>query len=54
MLRELEGAVGLRVLALDGSAKRIGEEIRGRRMEDGWEFPVGTPATTLYLIEVVR
>jgi hypothetical protein len=54
MLRELEGAVGLKVTALDGAAKPKGDEIRGRRMEDGWEFAIGTPATTFYLIEVVR
>ena len=54
MLRELEGAVGLRVFALDGAAKPIGQEIRGRRMEDGWEFPIGEPATTFYRLEVVR
>lgn len=54
LLKELEGAVGLRVFALDGAARQLGEQMRGRRLEDGWEFAVGAPATTLYLIEVVR
>jgi hypothetical protein len=54
MFRELDGAVGLRAKALDGAARQIGEDIRGRRLEDGWEIPVGDPATTFYLIEVIR
>lgn len=54
MLRELDGAVGLKVTALDGSARKIGKEISGRRMEDGWEIAIGEPATTFYLVEVAR
>ncbi len=54
MLRELDGAVGLRAKALDGAARQMGEDIRGRRLEDGWEIPLGDPATTFYLIEVIR
>ncbi len=53
-LHELQGAVGLRAKALDGAARQIGEEIRGRRLEQGWEIPVGNPPTTYYLIEVIR
>lgn len=54
MLRELDGAVALKLTPLDGSEKPIGQPLNGRRMEDGWEIPLGNPATTHYLIEIVR
>lgn len=54
VLRELDGAVALKLTPLDGAAKPIGEPILGRRLEDGWEIPLGTPATAHYLIEIVR
>lgn len=53
-LRELEGAVGLRVKALDSAARQLGDDLRGRRLEEGWEMPVGEPPTTFYLVEVIR
>lgn len=54
MLREIDGAVGMKVTPLDGSEKPIGNPIDARRLEDGWEIPLGNPATTHYLIEVIR
>lgn len=54
MLRELDGAVAVKATALDGAEKPLGEPIMARRLEDGWEIPLGKPATTHYLIEVVR
>lgn len=54
MLRELDGAVAVKATALDGAEKPVGEPIMARRLEDGWEIPLGKPATTHYLIEVVR
>lgn len=54
VLRELDGAVALKLTPLDGGARPIGEPIFGRRLEDGWEIPLGKPATTFYLIEVMR
>jgi hypothetical protein len=54
LFRELEGAVAVRAWALDGSGVPHGDEIRGRRLEDGWEIAIGTPVTTSYLVEVVR
>jgi len=54
VLRELDGAVAVKLTPLDGAAKPIGQTIMGRRLEDGWEIPLGTPATTHYLIEVTR
>ena len=53
-LHELDGAVGLQLLPLDGAARPLGRPIKGRRLEDGWEIPLGDPPTTWYLINVVR
>jgi len=53
-LHEIEGAVGMQLIPLDGAARPIGEPIRCRRLEDGWEIPIGTPATTWYLVRVIR
>jgi hypothetical protein len=53
-LRELDGAIALSLTPLDGAAKPIGNSINGRRLEDGWEIPLGSPAATQYLIEIVR
>lgn len=54
VLRELDGAVALKLTPLDGAAHPIGEPIMGRRLEVGWEIPLGSPATNWYLIEIVR
>ncbi|MCM8730561.1 hypothetical protein ACFO8O_06205 [Hephaestia sp. GCM10023244] len=53
-LKDLEGAVGVFAQPLDGSARPIGPEIKGRMIEPGWEIAVGTPVTTHYLVRVVR
>ena len=53
-LKGLEGAVGVFAQPLDGSARPIGKEIAGKMIEPGWEIPVGSPATTSYLIRVER
>jgi hypothetical protein len=54
VLRELGGAVAVKLTPLDGAARPIGQPINGRRLEDGWEIPLGSPATNWYLIEIVR
>jgi len=54
MLRGIEGAVAMDVTALEGSARPIGKPVRARRLEAGWEFPVGNTPTTTYLIEPIR
>ncbi|MDE3167672.1 MAG: hypothetical protein KGN36_17860, partial [Acidobacteriota bacterium] len=54
MLRNIEGAVAIDVTALDGSARPLGPPVRARRLEAGWEFPVGATPTTTYLIEPIR
>jgi hypothetical protein len=53
-LHEIEGAVGMQLIPLDGAARPMGEPLRGRRLEGGWELPLGTPATTWYLVRVIR
>jgi hypothetical protein len=52
-LKQLDGAVGVLVAPLDGSAKPLGET-RGRRLEIGWEIAIGDKPATSYLIRVVR
>jgi hypothetical protein len=54
MLRNIEGAVGMQVTALDGSARPIGDRVNGRRLELGWEFPVGGAVTTTDVIRPIR
>ncbi|HVU33990.1 MAG TPA: hypothetical protein VHE61_11185 [Opitutaceae bacterium] len=54
VLRELDGAVAVKLTPLDGAARPIGKPLMGRRLEDGWEIPLGSPPTNWYLVEVVR
>ncbi len=54
MLHDIEGAVGMRVTPLDGSARPIGQPTNARRLEAGWEFAIGETATTTYLVEPLR
>ncbi len=54
MLRELDGAVAVRLTPLDGGSQPIGEPLSGRRMEVGWEVELGTVPTVQYLVEVYR
>lgn len=54
MLRELDGAVAVRITPLDGASRPIGEPLAGRRMEVGWEVELGTVPTVQYLIDVYR
>jgi hypothetical protein len=54
MLKDLEGPVEVRLVALDGEFRPIGEPIRGRRLEIGWEIPLGERATTHYVLHLIR
>lgn len=54
VLREIDGAVALKLTPLDGAARPIGKPLDGRRLEDGWEIPLGSPATNWYLIDIAR
>jgi hypothetical protein len=53
-LHEIEGAVGMQLIPLDGAARPMGAPLRGRRLEVGWEVPLGDPATTWYLVRPIR
>jgi len=54
MLRELDGAVAVRLTPLNGASQPIGDGVMGRRMEVGWEIELGAVPTVQYLIEVHR
>lgn len=51
--RDLVGVVGITATPLDGAARPM-TPINARLLENGWELPIGTPATTTYLIRVYR
>jgi hypothetical protein len=54
VLKDLEGPVEIRLVALDGEDRPMGEQIRGRRLEIGWELPLGDRPTTQYVVHVIR
>lgn len=54
VLQDLDGAVDVRVSALDGAGMPVGEPAQAKMVEDGWEVALGTPAATQYLITVAR
>lgn len=53
LLKQIEGAVGMDITALDGAARPI-NVAHARLLEQGWEVPIGDVATTTYLIKVIR
>jgi len=53
LLKQIEGAVGIDITALDGAARPI-NVAHGRLLETGWEIPIGDVATTTYLVQVIR
>lgn len=53
-LRDLQGAVAVQLVPLDGAAQPVGKPLKGRRLENGWEVSIGEPATTWYLVQVIR
>jgi hypothetical protein len=54
VLQDIDGAVDVSVTPLDGAWRPLGEPTKARMVEDGWEIPLGAPATTHYLIMVAR
>jgi hypothetical protein len=54
ILRDLDGAVRVELIPLDGAARPIGTPIRTKMVEEGWEIPLGQPATTWYRIAITR
>jgi hypothetical protein len=53
LVRQIEGAVGMDVTALDGSARPI-HTSHARMLETGWEIPLGDVPAASYLIDVIR
>jgi hypothetical protein len=53
-LRDLDGAVRVELIPLDGAARPIGKPIRAKLVEEGYEIPLGDPATTWYRIKVTK
>jgi hypothetical protein len=51
--RDLVGVVGMTATPLDGAWRPM-QPVSARLLESGWELPIGTPATTTYLINVYR
>ena len=53
-LRNLEGAQAVEAQPMDGGGKALGRPIQARKVGDGFEITAGSPATTWYLIKVIR
>ncbi len=54
LLRNLEGARGVTVAALDGRGQRIGGPVAAVRTPEGWRIALGEQVTTWYEIKVER
>ena len=54
ILRDLDGAVNVELIPLDGAARPIGKPIRAKMVEEGFELPLGDPATNWYLVQVTK
>lgn len=54
ILRDLDGAVNVELIPLDGAARPVGEPIRAKMVEEGYEVPLGDPATNWYLVKVTK
>jgi hypothetical protein len=53
-LHNLKQAQAVELLPLDGNGVAMGKAKEARKAKDGFEIPIGTPATTWYLVKVVR
>ena len=51
-LRNLQGADGVQVRALDGSGQPFGPPIRGVQQGGDWQFSIGTMVTPWYEVAV--
>jgi hypothetical protein len=54
VLQDLDGAIDVSVSALDGAGQPVGQPVRAKMVEDGWEVALGSPTATQYLITVAR
>lgn len=53
-LRDLDGAIAVSAVALDGAGNAIGEPIPATKTPAGWVLPIGNPVTTWYVVSVKR
>lgn len=53
-LRNLDGAIAVSAVALDGAGNAIGEPIPATKTPAGWMLPIGNPVTTWYVVSVKR
>lgn len=54
ILRNLEGARGVTIAALDGRGQRIGTPVHAEKTPEGWRVALGEQVTTWYEIKVER
>jgi hypothetical protein len=54
VLRNLDGAIAVTAVALDGAGKAIGEPILATKSAAGWRLSIGNPVTTWYVVSVKR
>jgi hypothetical protein len=53
-LRDLRGAAGVELVALDGAGRPSGTPVAATKMGAGWRLKIGEPATPWYLVRVKR
>jgi hypothetical protein len=53
-LRGLTGAKSIEAQPLDGVGRPLGAAVSATKSGDGWLLPIGNPATTWYLVRVMR
>lgn len=54
LIRNLEGARGVMMAALDGRGQRIGAPVAAKKAPEGWRVQLGDQVTTWYEIKVER
>jgi hypothetical protein len=54
LIRNLEGARGVTIAALDGRGQRIGAPVAAKKTSEGWRVQLGEQVTTWYEIKVER
>ena len=53
-LRNIGRAENIEAVPLNGAGERMGDSIPARVVEDGFEIPIGEPATPWYLVSIRR
>jgi hypothetical protein len=53
-LRGLTGVKSITATGLDGAGRPLGEPSKAKKTPEGWAFPIGSLATTWYVVSVTR